>query len=81
MKREHIARQWLENNGPIYAGCERVQEGYRMLRASDADDWQILATMGGQGIFYAGDNSLHVSPGSIVLIPPGVRQEYGPKET
>jgi hypothetical protein len=46
MKREHIARQWLENNGPIYAGCERVQEGYRMLRASDADDWQILATMG-----------------------------------
>ncbi|BDI30292.1 DNA-binding transcriptional regulator AraC [Capsulimonas corticalis] len=75
MKREHIAWQWLENNGPIYAGHERLLHGHRVMRPSGTDDWQILATTDGQGVF-CGVIDLPVAVGSIVLVPPGRRQEY-----
>ncbi|MCW3058373.1 MAG: putative AraC family transcriptional regulator [Capsulimonas sp.] len=81
MKREHIAQVWLENHGPIYAGYERVRHGYRLIRESGTDDWQILTTTSGQGLFHGGDHDLHAAVGSVVLMPPGMKHDYGAEET
>ncbi|MEO7716247.1 MAG: helix-turn-helix domain-containing protein [Capsulimonas sp.] len=81
MKREHIAQAWLENDGPIYVGHGRVRHGYRLIRESGTDDWQILATTAGQGIFHGVDHDLYATVGSVVLIPPGIKHDYGTEET
>lgn len=59
------------------SGLVDFRENYRIVRESGRRDWLMFLNLGGIGCFRYGGDELLVRAGSIVLIPPGIRQDYG----
>ncbi len=54
-----------------------VDSKYRIIRPRGRADWLIFFTIAGRGSFGSGEWSRVVERGEVVLIPPGVPQNYG----
>jgi AraC family transcriptional regulator of arabinose operon len=62
---------------PIVTGDNRLAPGNWCWRESGIDDWLIAYTRGGRPRFRWEGGELFAEPGSIVLIRPGARHDYG----
>ena len=61
----------------IITGYFEQDSSYRVLRSQGTSTWLITLTLSGEGHFVS-DSGIHsVRQGSLWLVEPGVRQEYG----
>ena len=61
----------------LLTGHYNKSQECRTTRPSGTDDWLLIATLAGSGRFAAPGGAMFSSPAKIVLIPPGVRHDYG----
>ncbi len=70
-----------ENRNPEFVGILTgnfyEDSSYHVVRSQGSRSWLLTLTWGGEGFFLGADTPHTVAKGSLMLVQPGTRQEYG----
>jgi AraC family transcriptional regulator, arabinose operon regulatory protein len=61
----------------LLTGHYRMRRRYHIRRPRGTEDWLLIYTVSGRGVFSHARGSLTVCPGDLVLLSPGTPHDYG----